>query len=205
MPYIKPSINHLRRMSNVLKTSEWIVFFSLPLPEPIDGLEFYKNDSILNFSMMAYSVSFPQVQSNVQEVSISGFKIRVPVDTDFPGTVNITFHETSDSKSVWALWTWQKAIEHPSSKVKQADYKAVMRISLVSPISRQGPPYPLPSEEKARVYRPLEYVLYGVAIAGINFPDLGSEKQGDVFRPTATFSYDWMDILSVKDHFVYDY
>jgi len=205
MPYIKPSINHLKKMSNVLKTSEWIVFFNLPLPAPIDGLEFYKNDAMLNFSMMAQNISFPQVQSSVQEVSVSGFKIRVPVDTDFPGTITITFHETTDSKAVWALWTWQKAVEHPNTKIKDGDYKAIMRISPVSPISKQGPTYPLPKDESARVYRPLEYVLYGVSIAGINFPDLGSEKQGDIFRPTATFSYDWMDIVSVKDFVEYSY
>lgn len=181
-------------MSNVLRTNEWIVYFSLPVPRSLSDLAFFKDKTILNFSMMAHQVSFPQVQSNVQEVSISGFKIRVPIDTDFPGTITITFHETTDLKATWALWTWQKTIEHPNTKVKDDDYKAKMVLVLTSSVSKEGPNYPLPREEEARVSAPLVATLWGVAIAGINFPDLTSDKQGDIFRPTATFSYDWMDL-----------
>lgn len=193
MPFYRPSINHLRRMSNILRTNDWIVYLSLPVPRAVSDLEFFKDKSILNFSMLAHQVSFPQVQSSLQEVSISGFKIRVPVDTDYPGTVTITFHETTDLKATYALWEWQKAIEHPNTKVKDDDYKGKMIITLTSPISKEPPNYPLPKDEKVDVTAPLVVTLWGVAIAGIQFPDLTSDKQGDLFRPTATFSYDWAD------------
>lgn len=194
MPFLRPSIKHLQMISDVPKTTDWVVKLLEPLPSPISSLPFFK-DRVVSFSMFANSISFPQVQSNVQEVSISGYKIRVPVDTEFSGTINIVFHETVDYEALLALWEWQKAIESPNTKVKKEKYKAKMAIYPHKPIAKQGPNYPLPRNERVRVQAPIAYILYGVAISGLTLPDFTGDKNGEVVRPTATFSFDWMNIV----------
>jgi len=196
--FLRPSIKHLRSLSSVLRTTDWIVRLLEPLPDPIASLPFY-GDRVDGFSMMANQISFPQIQSNVQEVSISGFKVRVPVDTEFSGTITVTFHETVKAEVIRSLWAWQKAIEDPNTKKKAGRYKANMVIYPHSPVSKEGPNRPLPREEIAVVNVPVAYKLYGVAIAGLSLPDFSGDKVGEIVRPTATFSYDWMDI--VKENF----
>mgnify|MGYP000122315419 CR=1 FL=1 len=194
MAYLRPSVKHLQILSNSFKTTDWIAKMVKPLPDPISSLPFFRDSEVESFSMLVHSISFPSIQSNIQEVSISGFKIRIPVDTDFSNTVSIVLHETTSARVIEALWKWQKAIEDPSSKVKEEKYKGEMIIFQHNPLANHGPEYQIPRDEKAPVKSRVQFYLHGVAIAGFTLPDFSGDKPGELVRPTATFSYDWMEV-----------
>jgi hypothetical protein len=201
MAYLRPSVKHLQILSNVFKTTDWVAKMVKPLPDPIADLPFFRDSEVNSFSMMVHSISFPAIQSNVQEVSISGFKIRVPVDTEFSNTVSITLHETTSARVIDALWKWQRAIEDPLYKKKEKSYKGTMIIFQHDPIANHGPENQLPKDEKAPVASRVQYHLYGVAIAGFTLPDFSGDKPGEIVRPVATFSYDWMEIKTEETNF----
>lgn len=205
MALIKPLLRQVAFVQNVLYTTDWVASISY-VPPVLEGNPFWmdrKQDQPYIFSFMVHSISLPQIQSNVGEVAFAGFRVRVPMEMPRSGELQLVFLEDQKAKVVRALMEWVKAIhdyrlnKRPDSESRGWNaYKSVMDIALHTHAATISPPEVTPPE--VDVLFPIAYRLYGVWPTSISFPELTSQKTGDIFMVNASFSYDHFEVFTLS-------
>lgn len=201
MAKIKPLLKQVSKVQDVLQTTDWVVGV-IYTPKAIESIPFWKDldqNGPYIFSFMANTVSLPSIQTQTAEINLYGYKVKVPLETQWSGELSITFFEDQNVKSTQAVREWFKTIHEYNGNVRVSSetyginaYKAIIDISLhthAAVISQEDNP-------DVTLKVPLTYRVYGVFPTNVSFPELTSQKSGEPLMLNVSFAYDYFEVIT---------